>query len=388
MINLDHVRAEILALDDVIYLNTGTFGPLPRAVAQAVREAYDKIEAHGTFTPTIFHDLELAGFETTRQKVATLLNASPEEIALTRNVSDGINIAAHGIDWQPGDEVIISNLEHPSGATPWINLAERRGITIRVLKLAEDAEEILERFAALISPHTRLVSVSHVTTLTGLRLPVARLSQIARNAGIPILIDGAHAEGQFAVDVQDIGCDLYAACGHKWLLAPQGTGFLYIHREMQEHIRSDWLGWGVEHEFNRTAMAYQLAPDARRYESSTRAWPLFIALGQAIDFINTVGLNEIEARVRPLAASLKTRLAQIPHVRVHSPTNAGMSTGLVTFEIEAYEPEALMNELWSRYRIVTNWVRDLKAVRVSVAFFTSEEELDKLLKAIEEIAGV
>ncbi len=388
MIDLAQVRAEIPALDNVTYLNTGTFGPLPRVVAQAVRDAYDKIEAQGTYTPTIFHDLELAGFETTRQKVATLLNVSPEEIALTRNVSDGINIVAHGMDWQPSDEVIISDQEHPSGATPWINLVERRAITLRILKLVEDEEEILERFAALISPHTRLASLSHVTTLTGLRLPAARLSQIAHDAGIPILIDGAHAEGQFAVDVQGIGCDFYAACGHKWLLAPQGTGFFYIRREMQERIRPDWLGWGIEHEFHRKAMTYQLAPDARRYESSTRAWPLFIALGQAIDFINTVGLDEIAARVRPFAASLKTRLAQIPRVRVHSPMHAGMSTGLVTFEILGREPEALMNELWSRHHIVTNWVRDLNAVRVSVAFFTSGEELDQLLKAIEEIAGV
>lgn len=387
MINLAQVRAEIPALDDVIYLNTGTFGPLPRVVAQVVRDAYEKIEAHGTFTPTIFQDLELAGFETTRQKAAALLNASREEIALTRNVSDGINIVAHGIDWQPGDEVIISDQEHPSGATPWINLAERRGITIRVLNLVEDEEEILERFAALISPHTRLASLSHVTTMTGLRLPVARLSQIAHDVGIPVLIDGAHAEGQFAVDLRGIGCDFYAACGHKWLLAPQGTGIFYIRREMQERIRPDWLGWGLEHEFNRMTMSYQLASDARRYESSTRAWPLFIALGQAIDFINTVGLGEIEARVRPLAASLKTRLAQIPRVRVHSPGSAGMSTGLVTFEILGREPEALMDELWSRYRIVTNWVRDLNAVRVSVAFFTSEEELDRLLEAIKEIAN-
>ncbi len=386
MFDLQRIRAEIPALENVIYLNTGTFGPLPRPVTAELHRVYTQIEKHGPFTPTVFRDTLVEGYEATRTRIAALLNAHPDEIALTRNVTDGINIVVHGFDWRPGDEVIITDQEHPSGTMPWLNLAERVGINLRVLKLVEDEEEILTRFQSLLSSRTRLAAFSHVTSSTGLRLPVKRMCALARDAGVPTLVDGAHAVGAFAVDVQDIGCDFLAGCGHKWLLAPQGTGVFYIRRERHDQVHADWLGWGLEHEYDPATLTYKLAPTAARYEAATRAWPLFLAFGKAVEFITTVGLDAIEARVQPLVQELKTRLAQIPGVRVHSPANGALSTGLVTFEVRGWESEALTNHLWHAHRIVVNWLREVNMVRASVAFFTSEEELDTLVQAVAELA--
>ncbi|HRI56504.1 MAG TPA: aminotransferase class V-fold PLP-dependent enzyme, partial [Anaerolineae bacterium] len=173
--DLANIRAAIPALAHSIYLNTGTFGPMPTPVADEIRRVYGEIERQGTFTPDIFWQLELEGFERARRQVASLLHADPAEIALTRNVTDGINIVLHGLQWQPGDQVIVTDHEHPSGTVPWLALAERAGVELRWLELTDDPDEIVARFERLLSPRTRLAQLSHVSCLTGLRLPIERL---------------------------------------------------------------------------------------------------------------------------------------------------------------------------------------------------------------------
>jgi cysteine desulfurase/selenocysteine lyase len=388
MFDLQSLRYEIPALANVIYLNTGTFGPMPRPVASELIHIYKQIEKYGSFTPAVFFDTLVVGYEATRAKIATLLHVQADEIALTRNITDGINIIVHGFDWRSGDEVIITDQEHPSGTMPWLNLEKRKGINVHVLELLDDEEEVLRRFQSLFTPRTRLAAFSHVTSASGLRLPVKKMCAFARDAGVPTLVDGAHALGQFAVNLQDLGCDFFAGCGHKWLLAPQGTGMLFVRRELQDQVHADWLGWGLEHEFNRGTMTYRLAPTAARYEAATRPWPLFLAFGTALDFVSKVGLDEIESRVGPLADNLKAQLAQIPGVRVHSPMNGAPSSGLVTFDVDGWESQILMDHLWNAHQIVVNWLRESDTIRASVAFFTSEEELEMLVHAVTELVGV
>jgi selenocysteine lyase/cysteine desulfurase len=385
--NVATIRAGIPALSAAIYLNTGTFGPLPAVVADEIRRAYTDVEQLGTFSPQVFWQMELEGFEAARHQVANLLQASADEIALTRNVTDGINTVLHGLSWQPGDEVILTDQEHPSGTVPWLALAERTGIRLRWLELIPDAGEILQRFQRLLTPRTRLAQLSHVSCLTGLRLPIERLCAVARQAGVLTLVDGAHAEGQFAVDVGALGCDFYAACGHKWLLGPQGVGMLYIRREHLLHLRPIWLGWDVQQPFDRPGRSYQLPGTAARFEQSTRPWPLYLAFGKAMDYVEGVGLDAIEQRVRQLRRGFLAGLSAIPGVTVHSPTDANLGTGLVTATLDGWPAEALQQRLWEQHRIITNIIRELDAVRFSLAFFTSEEELDAVLQALAVAAG-
>ena len=202
------------------------------------------------------------------------------EIALTRNVTDGINIVLHGLDWQAGDEVILTDHEHPSGTVPWLALAERAGVQLRWLDLVNDADEIVTRFERLLrGPRTRLAQLSHVSCLTGLRLPIERLSPRARQAGVLTLVDGAHAEGQFAVDVAVLGCDFYAACGHKWLPARRALECCSSASPLIEQLRPMWLGWDVAQPFNQVNRSYQLQSTATHFEQEHHAlgrciWPL------------------------------------------------------------------------------------------------------------------
>ncbi len=380
--DLTRIRAGIPALANSIYLNTGTFGPMPTVVADEIRRVYGEVERQGTFSPGVFWQMELEGFEAVRGQVAALMHAAPAEIALTRNVTDGINIVLHGLDWQPGDQVIVTDHEHPSGTVPWLALAGRAGVELRWLELVDDADEIVARFQRLLTPRTRLAQLSHVSCLTGLRLPIERLCRLARQAGVLTLVDGAHAEGQFAVDVQALGCDFYAACGHKWLLGPQGVGMLYVRREHVERLRPIWLGWDVAQPFDRTARSYQLQDTAARFEQSTRAWPLYLAFGKAIEFIEGVGLAAIEARVQGLRRDFVDQLAAMPGVAVLSPPDPALGTGLVTVRVAGWPYDALQQHLWDQHRIITNVIREFDALRFSLAFFTSQDELDFALQAI------
>lgn len=384
--DLAHSRAAIPALANSIYLNTGTFGPMPTVVADEIRRVYGEIERQGTFSPAVFWQMELEGFEAVRGQVAALLHADPAEIALTRNVTDGINIVLHGLDWQPGDQVILTDHEHPSGTVPWLALAERAGVELRWLEMTDDAGAIVARFERLLTPHTRLAQLSHVSCLTGLRLPMERLCRLARQAGVLTLVDGAHAEGQFSVDVQALDCDFYAACGHKWLLGPQGVGMLRLRREHVARLRPMWLGWDVAQPFDRAARSYQLQDTAARFEQSTRAWPLYLAFGKAIEFIEGVGLAAIETRVQGLRRDFVSQLRALPGVTVLSPLDPALGTGLVTVRVAGWLYDALQQRLWQERRIITNVIREYNALRFSLAFFTSEEELAVALQAVADAA--
>lgn len=382
MIDIDAVRAGIPALANSVYLNTGTFGPLPTVAADEIRRAYSEVERLGTFSPPIFAEMELQGFEAVRGQVAALLGASPAEVALTRNVTDGINIVLHGIDWQAGDEVILTDQEHPAGTVPWLALAQRAGVVLRWLELSLDSDAVMRRFEALLTPKTRLAQLSHVSCLTGFRLPVGRLCATARQAGVLTLIDGAHAEGQFSVDFQTLGCDFYAACGHKWLLGPQGVGMVAIRRELVEMLRPLWLGWDVQQSYDRGERRYQLQTTAARFEQSTRPWPLYLAFGKSIDFVTRVGLDKIETRVQALRSRFVAALSDLPGVTVLSPVAGATGTGLITARVEGWSCEALQERLWKRHRVITNIIREFNALRFSIAFFTTEAELELALDAI------
>ncbi|MCP4516975.1 MAG: aminotransferase class V-fold PLP-dependent enzyme, partial [Delftia sp.] len=385
-INVAEIRAGIPALEQCIYLNSGTFGPLPSVVADEIRRAYGLVEQWGTFAPRVFRELELEGLEKVRCKVANFMHSEPDEIAFSHNVTDGINIVLHGLDWSAGDEVVISDQEHPAGAAPWLELAQRRGVVLRLLPVRPDADEMAALLQGLVGPRTRLVCLSHVSCLSGARLPVERLCAVARAAGALTLLDGAHAEGQFPVDVPATGADFYAACGHKWLLGPQGTGMFYARRESLGQLRPAWLGWGVNKPFDRQNMRYELEASAARFEQSTQAWPLYLALGRAIDHIQEIGLLNVQTRVRQLVTHFRQALSTIPGLTFHSPAEPERATGLLTCSIPGWEAEALKGHLWQSQRTLTNHIQEFNALRFSVAFFNTKAELETVTEALAQAA--
>ncbi|MBC7261780.1 MAG: aminotransferase class V-fold PLP-dependent enzyme, partial [Chloroflexi bacterium] len=214
--DVEAIRAGFPALNREIYLNAGTYGPLPTVVADTLRDWYTMLEQEGPWAPPAVKRSH-EECETTRRKVADLLGADPEEIALTRSTSEGTDIIGYGIRWREGDEVIVSDQEHEGCWIVWQSLSRRYGIRVRVLPLTEDQDELLSRLEAMMTPRTRLVFLSHVSCQSGLRILPAPIGRLVHEHGAFFMLDGAHAVGQFPVDVRALNCDFYTGCGHKWL---------------------------------------------------------------------------------------------------------------------------------------------------------------------------
>lgn len=385
--DLTTYRAQIPALTDAIYLNTGTFGPSPVPVIGAIRQALDLIERHGPYSPVVRESVERQCYEATRSEAALLLGATPNEIVLTRSASDGINIIAFGLNWRPGDEVVIGNEEHQSGMLPWFILARRAGIRVRIARLDPDPAVTLQNIADCLTSKTRLVFFSHVSCVSGIRAPVAEICTLAHERGILAVIDGAHALGQFPVKMDDIGCDAYVGCGHKWLLGPQGTSLAYVARRALESFQPSWIGWGaqVEGSINLVEQSYALHDSARRFEYGTKQWPLFAGLGTAIRFIADIGPEAIEARVRPLAAQLKQALDRIDRWERLTPLEPELSAGIVTIRLGPGTPENIKDLLWERYRLLVAYFVPYRTLRFSVAFFTTPDEVEQALAALQAL---
>ena len=385
--DLSTLRAAIPALSDSTYLNTGTFGPMPKVVVDEIRHALDLMETHGPYSPLVRQTVEREGYECARSEAAALLGVAADEIVLTSNASTGINLVAYGLDWQPGDEVVISDQEHHSGVLPWLMLLRRNGVKVRVAQLADDAAAILQNFDEQITARTRLVFTSHVSCISGLRLPVSDIGRLAHNKGALAVIDGSHALGQFPVNAKEIGCDAYIGCGHKWLLGPQGTSFTYVSGEHLQTFQPSWIGWGAQQELSIDieAGSFLLHPSGRQYEYGTKQWMLFPGLVRAIQFINEVGLERIQARVEPLAARLKKAVDEMPTWQRLTPLRPDMSAGLVALQMKNMAPPNTKELLWERHRLLVAFDASQNWLRLSVAFFTTEAEIDQAVEAILDL---
>ncbi|MCD6290078.1 MAG: aminotransferase class V-fold PLP-dependent enzyme [Anaerolineae bacterium] len=377
------LRAGIPALQQCIYLNCGTYGPLPTVVADELVYWYRRIEAEGSYAYDVTDEL-LEQYEAARRAAAALIHADEDEITLTRNVSEGADIIANGMTWHPGDEVILTEEEHPGGAGPWLNLAQRQGIVIKLLPITHDRDEFLERLERLITSRTRLVYVSHVSCISGIRLPVREIAEISHRKGTLIMVDGAHSVGQFPVDVHALDCDFYTTCGHKWLSGPQGTGFLYIRRELLPEIAPTFVGWDSVEHYDLQHQIFEPRPDARRFEFSTRPWPLYPALRVAIERVQKLDPAEIERTIRPMVQHVEEALSEIPDVSIMSPRNPAMSSGLVAFTHTI--PGEVKKKLWEEHRILVGANDERHWIRLSVNAYVLPEELDYFVDVLRQLA--
>lgn len=381
-------RALFPVLERVTYLNPGTYGPLSTRVADALREWTTMLELEGPYSP-IAEQRGHEAYEATRAKLAALLGAEPSEIALTRSVTDGTNIVAHGLRWQPGDEIIVSDKEHESGWVNWQVAAQRHGATVKVLALTNDEEELLRRLEALLTPRTRIVFMSHVSCITGLRIPAARLAKLVHDRGALFMLDGAHGAGQIPVDVRALGCDFYTGCGHKWLMGPQGTGYLYIAKERLEEVEPVWVGWGSRAAGKGPGDAQLVwAEGNRRFECATRLWGIYAALGVAVDLIQEVGVGNIETRVRELVGPFKRELAALPGMELQTPHAPHLSAGLVRLNFRGYDHDQLARR-YEDQRMLFQYSRfedGAQTIRFAVAYFMRPEELQRALDFLRRCA--
>ena len=363
------LRADVPALHEDVYLNFGAHGPSPRYVVDAADE-FVRSHEYGTGARTDPYEVAFDAYDRVRERVAAFVGADTDEIALTESTSAGVNAVANAIDWEPGDTVIRTDLEHPAGTLPWQRL-EREGVEVRVVE-TEAGRVDRDAFAAAVDG-AKLACFSAVTWTHGTRLPVADLVDIAHDAGALALVDAVQVPGQLPMDVGEWGADAVAAAGHKWLLGLWGGGFLHVDRRVADSLTPATVGYrSVD---TPTADPYEFASGARRFEVGSSNPAPHVALAEAIGAIDEVGVDRIADRIRDLAGRVA---AGIPEERLLSP--ADPESGLVTIDVD--DPEATVDRL-SRHGIVVRALPTPDAIRVSVHAVNSRAEVDQLVDVLE-----
>lgn len=386
--DIEEIRRNIPALKESIFLNTAGIGPPPKAVTDELITTFKALEEKGRYYPPLLREMHRRG-EEAREHTAALFGVEPAEICFCRCISGGINIVASGLGWQQGDEIVISDQEHPSGYLPWIRLVPKHGVVVKKLRLTNDRDLLLSKLEEMITPRTKLLCFSHATNKSGIRLPAEEIGQMAHQRGILVLYDGAQSAGQFPVNLREIDCDFYAVTSYKWLLGPYGVGVFYVKKELLPQVEATWLGSRSTKRLDFEGDEYELWDTARKYEFGARSIPLRIAFGKAVDFIAKVGPVRIEERVTELASYFKECLLEMSGVRINSPMDRELATGIVNVSWEGIEPREVANRLWEGWKIITvpTEGRDpgLKGLRFSVAFFNTREELDTVLEGIAHL---
>jgi len=378
-------REHFLIPPGVAYCNTGTLGASPREVVDALAEGVRRLETDLAAWPYEQPDGEpLTGYQQlveVRQAVGQFIHASAAEIALTQNATMGMNFLANGLDLAAGDEVVSTDQEHGGGISPWRLLAKRRGIVVRELPLepafAGGPDAILRLFESAMTPRTKVVMFSHITSGLGARLPARELCALARSGGALAIVDGAQAVGQVQVNVQELGCDAYVGSPHKWMMAPKGTGLLYVRRDVQDRF---WT----------TLASYQWdnhADGAFRFmQYGTGSVPVVDGLVAALHFIGKIGLPRIERWDASLTRRLRDGLAGIPKVRIASPADPRLTAAITTFRVEGVAAKALQDALWAR-RVRVRAQGDERGVRVSAHLYVSPADVDAVVEVAREVAA-
>lgn len=372
------LRKHYLFEDGLIMMNNGTVGPMPEPVFNTLMSSFHvqctaPCEVYNTFGTRR---------EEVRTKVARFLGADPGEVVLTRNTTEGMNFVANGLDLAAGDEILMSDMEHPGGIQPWRLKAAREGVVIREVPIGlppGSVDELVDSFEAAITPRTRVISISHTVYISGLIAPLKELCEMAHRHGVLVLADSAHGPGMLSLNLHDTGVDFWSASPYKWLGSPCGCGIFYVRQDVQDRL------WPTI-----ASSGWDTAPDARRFETlGQQADPLVFALGEAVDFQARVGRDRIQRRIQSLAARLKAELAELQGVRLHTSKDPYLSAGLTAFSMAGTSPEAVVDYLRERYNLVVRTIgseeRGTRGVRVSTHVFVFNEHVDLLLEGLRAL---
>ena len=357
-------------------MNTANLAPASALSRQALSAFSDSVDADPSFQNRAqFSETR----RVTRERLARYLGADPQEIALTRNTTEGNNVVVQGLDLGPGDEVVLSAHNHPSNRESWKVRAEREGFSVLEVPLAsppDGPEALLADLQAATTARTKVIAFSHVTNLGGCRFPATEICSWARERGIFTLIDGAQTCGALHVDLHAIGCDFYSASAHKWPCAPREVGVLYVRRDAQPHLWPSIVGVGYGDEG---------AP--RRFESlGQRDDAAIAAFGHAVLLLDEIGSAKVAARVAALTGFLKEELAKLPTVKLYTPMAADFSGGVVTFHIDRVEPRQAFQWLYDERQIVcaASGVEQ-GGVRFSPHIYTSMADCERAIAGVHEI---
>lgn len=390
------VRRDIPLLDDVIYLDAASTTPTPRPVVEAISDYFYNYNANtgrGAYRMAVKATQKL---DEARNKIARFVKADPNEIIFTKNTTEAINMVANSLEFERGDNIVVPNIEHHSNLVPWLNLQEK-GVELRMVKAGEEGVIDPDSVNEMIDGKTRLVSITHISNSLGTVQPVEEISEIAENKGAMCLIDAAQSAGHMEVDVKQLKADFVAFPGHKGLLGPVGTGFLYCAKNAQKELKPLNLGGGTvndvtDHDFNLTG-----APAC--FEGGTQNIAGFIGLGAAIDYLGRIGIHSIEKHSKKLTRIMYQEIQDLEKVTVYgSPENI---YGIVSFNIDNINPHDLAKILdetksicvRSGFHCAIPSMKHIGAyeiggtVRASIHYYNTQEEIEILSETLKKVSS-
>ena len=370
------MRKQFLIPEDEIYLNNGTVGSSPAPVLRAVFDAYNSTEKMDQADPEDYPIWGYAAWNEFRDPLAEFVGCTREEIALVRNATEANSYIANGIDMQAGDEVLMTDQEHPGGEQPWNLRAKRYGVVVKKVALqkpVKDANQVLNLFNDAITPRTRVIFFSHITTATGVVLPAKELSALARSKGILSAVDGAHVTGMMRLNLHDLGCDLYSSSPHKWLQAPKGSGFLYVRDEVIDRVWNTIATEGWDEPKLR-------AERFQRIGSSNV--PSLWGLRAAIKTANDIGLDRIERRHRQLCDYILGEMLKRRAESWTSPDPA-LRCAIATVNAPPIQRMDLENWMWKQHKIRIRGGEPSK-LRLSTPYYLSKKDIDRFLEKFDE----
>lgn len=389
--NLDAIRRDTPAVENLIHLNNAGAALMPRPVVDALKEHLDLEAAIGGYEA---ESRALAASERSYDAISELINCQRDEIAMVENATVGWQMAFYGLPLRPGDRILTAETEYAANVIAYLQTAKRHGVSVEFIPSSEDGDMDITALENMLDNRVKLISISHIPTNGGLINPAKAVGDIARKYKIPYLLDACQSVGQIPVDVEDIGCDMMCATGRKYLRGPRGTGFLYVRKSMLDIIDPPFLDL---HGAKWTSLdSYRMRDDARRFEN----WEFYVAgkigLGVAVDYLLALGIDETSQRLCGLAAELRNRLCDIRGISTRDIGTA--KGGIVTFDHGSMASEDIERALVQR-RINCSTSTPFSTrfdmekrnlgtvVRTSVHYYNTMDEIEKTVATIREIVA-
>lgn len=361
---------------NIINLNNGGVSPSPKIVMESEKR-YLEISNMG---PAHFMWKVIGPeVESVRRRLAQAFGCDPEEIAITRNASEALEIVQMGLDLKAGDEVLTTNQDYPRMLTTWKQRERREGIVLKEISfpVPTTLEDLYQRIEKAVTPRTKVIHICHITNRTGQIFPVKRISQMARARGIEVVVDGAHAFGQFPFKRDDLDCDFYGTSLHKWILAPVGTGFLYVRKSKIEKV------WPL------MAAPDSMKANIRKFEEiGTHPASQRNSITEALTFHESIGVERKAARFRYLRKRWTNRLRGLPGVKLHTSDDPELSAGIGTVGIEGFNIPKLAEYLMEKHKIMVVPIvtgKEYAGLRVTPNVYTTLEEVDTFATVMEDL---
>ena len=370
------VRYQFAFSDGKVPMNAGNLCPSPEAVAQRVTEVTRDIDVDCSFQN---RDKFKQTLEESRSKVAAQLGVSPDEIALVRNTSEGNNVINNGLPLKTGDEIVLWEENHPTNNVAWDVRAARFGLVVKRVSLPrrpKSKAELIDAFEKALTPKTRVLSITHVSSASGMRLPARELAGIARSRGIHLHLDGAQSWGALHINLHELDCDSYAASAHKWFSGPKEVGMLYV---KQERIREIWPnvvapGWGDDAD-----------PDvvgARKFESlGQRDDAALAGIGTTADFHNVLTPAKVEARMVELASALKAGLKDAG-AKLVTPESPELSGGVCIIEVRSKNRQQLLDRMYQEHGIAGS---TSGGFRLCPHIYNTREHVERAIRGVKQL---